>query len=68
MNRRGFLGLLGKLVSVGTAISIHPAILAPIQAALPPKKLTKEECLEEIRKMNDWLMNNKGVAVWTLAS
>jgi hypothetical protein len=67
MNRRGFLGLLGKLVSVGTAISVHPAILAPLKAAMPPKKLTAEEACQELRKISERL-KSQGVAVWTLAS
>jgi len=29
MNRRGFFGLLGKLAAVGTAMSVHPALLEP---------------------------------------
>jgi hypothetical protein len=67
MNRRGFLGLLGKLVGVGTAIGVHPALLAPLEAAVSPRKLTAEEAREEIRKMNDWIKSS-GVPVWTLAS
>lgn len=30
MNRRGFFGLLGKLVAVGAAMSVAPAILEPV--------------------------------------
>lgn len=35
MNRRGFLGLLGKLAAVGTAMSVAPPLLKPIQKAIP---------------------------------
>lgn len=35
MNRRGFFGLLGKLIAVGATLGISPEILAPVQAALP---------------------------------
>lgn len=31
MNRRGFFGLLGKLAAVGTAMSVSPAILKPVE-------------------------------------
>jgi hypothetical protein len=32
MNRRGFFGLLGKLVAVGAAMRVDSALLAPVQA------------------------------------
>jgi hypothetical protein len=67
MNRRGFLGLLGNLVTVGAAISVHPAILAPLKAIVPQKKLTDAEVREEIRKMNAWVQS-QSVQVWMLAS
>lgn len=35
MNRRGFLGLLSKLVTVGSAIGVAPALLAPLEALTP---------------------------------
>ena len=31
MNRRSFFGILGKLCAVGTAMSVSPALLEPIQ-------------------------------------
>lgn len=31
MHRRGFLGLLGKLLEVGAAIGVAPALLAPFK-------------------------------------
>jgi hypothetical protein len=30
MNRRGFLGLIAKLLAVGTAIGIDPTLLKPV--------------------------------------
>lgn len=35
MNRRGFFGLLGKLLAVGAAIGVAPELLSPVQNALP---------------------------------
>jgi len=45
MNRRGFLGLLSKLVTVGSALAVAPEILAPLKAAVEPEERvwTKEE-------------------------
>ena len=37
MNRRGFFGLLAKLVTVGTAMSVAPALLAPIKEVVEPE-------------------------------
>lgn len=34
MNRRGFFGLLGKLLAVGTAMSVSPKLLAPLKAVV----------------------------------
>lgn len=34
MNRRGFLGLLGKLVAVGTAMGVAPGLLKPVKSWL----------------------------------
>lgn len=31
MNRRGFLGMLGKLVAVGAAMGVSPALIAPAE-------------------------------------
>lgn len=39
MNRRGFFGLLGKLVSVGVAMGVSPSILEPVMEKVsPPEK------------------------------
>ena len=59
MNRRGFLGLLGRLAQVGTAISIHPAILSPIAKYAPPRKLTDAEVLAQVKAMQEFLKNFK---------
>jgi hypothetical protein len=37
MNRRGFFGLLAKLVTVGTAMSVAPALLAPLKEIAEPE-------------------------------
>lgn len=34
MKRRGFLGLLGKLLAVGGALGVAPEILEPVQARI----------------------------------
>jgi len=34
MNRRGFLGLLGKLVAVGAAMGVPAEILKPVEGRL----------------------------------
>jgi hypothetical protein len=67
MNRRGFLGLLSKLATVGTAMSIHPALIAPLQAFVPPKKLTQAEFENQMRAMSAWIKTNPTVEVWALA-
>lgn len=41
MHRRGFLGLLGKLLEVGAAIGVAPALLAPFQ----PEAARREDLL-----------------------
>ena len=47
MTRRGFFGLLSKLVTVGTAMSVAPALLAPVKEIVEPEikpwVLTKEQ-------------------------
>lgn len=47
MNRRGFFGLLSKLVTVGAAMSVAPELLAPIKEIAEPEikpwVLTKEQ-------------------------
>lgn len=39
MNRRGFLGMLGKLVAVGAAIGVSPTLIAPAE-----KKIAEWTC------------------------
>ena len=39
MNRRGFFGLLGKLVAVGVAMNVAPELLEPVKAVV------RKECL-----------------------
>jgi hypothetical protein len=34
MNRRGFFGMMGKLLAVGTAIGVSPKLLAPMEEKL----------------------------------
>jgi hypothetical protein len=43
MNRRGFLGLLSKLVAVGTAMSVAPEVLAPLKEIVEPVQYSQEE-------------------------
>lgn len=48
MNRRGFLGLLSKLVTVGSAMGVAPGLLAPLAELVPEpepkaKVLSQEE-------------------------
>lgn len=35
MNRRGFFRLLGGVVAVGTAMGVHPKLLAPLKKSVP---------------------------------
>jgi hypothetical protein len=60
MNRRGFFGLLGKLLAVGTAMSVAPELLAPVKA------LTDDELCIEADKI-DWAAYKDGPA-FALAS
>jgi hypothetical protein len=64
VNRRGFLGLLGKLVAVGTAMSVSPAVLAPLKHVLPPTGTVALGTTTEVLIKNTIMSG----PVWTLAS
>ena len=68
MNRRGFLGLLRQLATVGAAMSVAPSILAPLNKLAPPKKLSHEELRQQIQSLQEWLKSAPVVELYTLAS
>ena len=66
MNRRGFFRLLGKLVTVGAAMSVAPALLKPLEKFVPPMYP-----LDLVITMPDgtkWDLRESVVAVYTIAS
>lgn len=60
MNRRGFFGLLGKLVAVGAAMAVASAILEPLQAKvaveIAPKLMTLEELMLLANSKPNWAL------------
>lgn len=59
MNRRAFMGFLGQLIAVGSAMSVAPAVLQPLKnvvIAEATKVLTAEEWLALIQSKPNYAL------------